>query len=334
MLDIAKVGTLIAYLRKAKDLTQVELANSLNVSHQAVSKWERGESMPDIGTLPMLAHELGVTTDDLLQGQVEEHRQVAQLHMFVASLADANSNKAGEMIVSQQVTAQDLSDLGPIIKTSTMRELAPCLLKTHLTITDAIRLAPFLDDDVLERILRYTEPTNWTWDELHKVAPFVRRPLLAEWAVAIADSTPPSRRHVISLAPFLERSLLDALVIQIEEGGWSWNTLIEIVPFVSRESLVILVQGVRTDKRPNRHVVMTLAPFLDRETVDHLAIDVNVESWDWGSLKSIAPFVSKTILSNIVSHVMMTTPDAYQLVDIVPFLDRSELSRLIETAVK
>ena len=49
MLDMRKVGTYISGLRKQKDMTQVELADMLNVSHQAVSKWERGESMPDIG---------------------------------------------------------------------------------------------------------------------------------------------------------------------------------------------------------------------------------------------------------------------------------------------
>ena len=43
MLDMRKVGTYISGLRKQKDMTQVELADMLNVSHQAVSKWERGE---------------------------------------------------------------------------------------------------------------------------------------------------------------------------------------------------------------------------------------------------------------------------------------------------
>lgn len=50
MIDTRVIGVYISYLRKDRDLTQLELAERLNVSHQAVSKWERGESVPDIGT--------------------------------------------------------------------------------------------------------------------------------------------------------------------------------------------------------------------------------------------------------------------------------------------
>jgi transcriptional regulator with XRE-family HTH domain len=55
MLNSLLVGSYISRLRKEKDFTQMEIANLLNVSHQAVSKWERGESLPDLGTLVELA---------------------------------------------------------------------------------------------------------------------------------------------------------------------------------------------------------------------------------------------------------------------------------------
>jgi DNA-binding XRE family transcriptional regulator len=44
MINSRKIGAYISKLRKEKDLTQVELADKLNISHQAISKWERGES--------------------------------------------------------------------------------------------------------------------------------------------------------------------------------------------------------------------------------------------------------------------------------------------------
>ena len=66
MFDTRKIGMKIAVLRKAKDMTQLELADKMLVSYQAVSNWERGASMPDIGKLPELAEALGVSVDELL----------------------------------------------------------------------------------------------------------------------------------------------------------------------------------------------------------------------------------------------------------------------------
>ena len=60
----------IIELRKGAALTQAELAEKLNYSDKAVSKWERGESVPDVGVLKTIADIFGVTVDYLLQ---EEH---------------------------------------------------------------------------------------------------------------------------------------------------------------------------------------------------------------------------------------------------------------------
>ncbi|HZK25371.1 MAG TPA: helix-turn-helix transcriptional regulator [Oscillospiraceae bacterium] len=63
-------GRLIAELRKAKNMTQKELAAYLNVSDKAVSKWERGENYPEVSILPQLAHKLEITVDELLNGEI------------------------------------------------------------------------------------------------------------------------------------------------------------------------------------------------------------------------------------------------------------------------
>lgn len=68
-IDNEKFGIFLAQLRKQKDLTQKELAQRLFVSDKAVSKWERGLSMPDIALLSPLADLLGVTITELLSGQ-------------------------------------------------------------------------------------------------------------------------------------------------------------------------------------------------------------------------------------------------------------------------
>ena len=65
------IGKRIAALRKEKGLTQEELANHMDVSPQAVSKWENDQTCPDISALPKLARLLGVSVDELLEGKQE-----------------------------------------------------------------------------------------------------------------------------------------------------------------------------------------------------------------------------------------------------------------------
>lgn len=61
-----QIGTNIAMYRKQAGLTQAGLAEKLNYSDKAVSKWERGESVPDVLTLAMLADQFEITVNDLL----------------------------------------------------------------------------------------------------------------------------------------------------------------------------------------------------------------------------------------------------------------------------
>jgi len=61
-----QIGNNIAAYRKRENLTQAELADKLNYSDKAVSKWERGESVPDVTTLVQLAELFGITVNDLV----------------------------------------------------------------------------------------------------------------------------------------------------------------------------------------------------------------------------------------------------------------------------
>ena len=62
-----QIGTNIAAYRKRSGLTQAGLAERLNYSDKAVSKWERGESVPDVMTLVQLADQFDITVNDLLE---------------------------------------------------------------------------------------------------------------------------------------------------------------------------------------------------------------------------------------------------------------------------
>lgn len=68
-IDKVRFGAFVAQLRQEKNMTQKDLAQRLFVSDKAVSKWERGLSLPDVGLLIPLGEALGVTVTELLEGQ-------------------------------------------------------------------------------------------------------------------------------------------------------------------------------------------------------------------------------------------------------------------------
>jgi len=68
-----KMGLFIAELRKSQNMTQKDLAEKLNVTDKAVSKWERGLCYPDIALLSPLASTLGITAGELLNGEKDEN---------------------------------------------------------------------------------------------------------------------------------------------------------------------------------------------------------------------------------------------------------------------
>ena len=69
-----RIGKNIYTLRKNLGLTQEELAKLVNVSFQAVSKWENGNTTPDISTLPLLANILHCSIDSLLGYAAQQHK--------------------------------------------------------------------------------------------------------------------------------------------------------------------------------------------------------------------------------------------------------------------
>ena len=73
-MDNEKFGQFVRSMRKEKQMTQQQLADRLHLTDKAVSKWERGLSLPDISMLEQLAKELDVSVVELLCGEKKEDR--------------------------------------------------------------------------------------------------------------------------------------------------------------------------------------------------------------------------------------------------------------------
>ncbi len=97
-IDREKFGTFVAELRKERNFTQLELAEKLFVSNKAVSKWERGMSLPDISLLEPLAEILDVTVTELLRGERQgaeplDVREAEELSAAAARLSAAERER-------------------------------------------------------------------------------------------------------------------------------------------------------------------------------------------------------------------------------------------------
>ena len=92
------LGRRIARLRLAKTATQERLAKELNVSPQAVSKWENDINYPDISLLPDLARFLGVSIDELLSGANASAQESASAQKSTAEVVSVDSNKPAEIV--------------------------------------------------------------------------------------------------------------------------------------------------------------------------------------------------------------------------------------------
>ena len=84
-MDQAKIGRFIAQRRRQVNLTQMQLAEKLNITDRAVSKWETGKAMPDTSIMLPLCRILNISVNDLLSGEVvtmEHYNQELENHLL------------------------------------------------------------------------------------------------------------------------------------------------------------------------------------------------------------------------------------------------------------
>jgi len=97
-MDNIQFGAFVAQLRKERGLTQKELADLLNVTDKAVSKWETGKGFPDVKLLEPLAQALGVSLVELMQGRRQETETL--------TVAEAGAVVSQAMGQSEKTTAR------------------------------------------------------------------------------------------------------------------------------------------------------------------------------------------------------------------------------------
>lgn len=190
MFDMTKIGRNIAELRKERNMTQMELADKMEISFQAVSNWERGVSMPDIAKLPELASVLEVTLDHLLG----EHSEV---------LESSAKGKLKQAFEGHEITLSEICAAAPLLKPKQIDEIAEGSETRKLK--DIEDLLPFVGTDVVDRIaMKLVEKGEWK--DLDIVLPFVSGSCLNDLTERLYESG--GVKALEAVAPFLDKGTL------------------------------------------------------------------------------------------------------------------------------
>ena len=185
MFDMRKIGKRIAELRKSKNITQMALADMMGISFQAVSNWERGESMPDISKLGELSEIFGVSIDDILcnkraaeiveeisAGEKPSDITPEELTETVPLMAP---KQAEESIKENKnkMTISQLAALAPYMNGDDLGEIAVGLAKNGGSLEDVAALAPYMDEDDVGKVVRELVKNGGSLEDIAALAPFM-----------------------------------------------------------------------------------------------------------------------------------------------------------------
>jgi len=355
MIDSRITGAYISRLRRDKDWTQMELADKLNVSHQAVSRWETGDSFPDIATLAQMASLFGVSVDELLNGgriaEGRKHPPTGQVLMDMAqgrtadvtrlvqedpanleALIDAASlsrpSQLNDVVASlgdQRFTRDQVAALAPFITQQALSLLVSQMDVAGIDLADWIEFAPFLGREALDAVVRKVMPEVVTPSDLGALAPFLSRELCSRLAERLtADSI--DGDELLSLAPFLDHEHNDRLALRLALGPEGFVNLPGLAPFLSQAVLDQL--ALQSGKLPLEELVK-LAPFVSRAVLRQLFELADLQTLTAGQLLGLAPFLDRPALARLVDKVPVEELDAHTIVALAPFLDASALEALI-----
>ncbi len=101
-MDQIKIGKFIAECRKKNNLTQMQLAEKLNITDRAISKWENGKGMPDSSIMIDLCNELKISVNELLSGEkieMKEYNKKAEENLFELNKSNEKKNKIINYVV-------------------------------------------------------------------------------------------------------------------------------------------------------------------------------------------------------------------------------------------
>jgi transcriptional regulator with XRE-family HTH domain len=277
MFDMDRIGRKISELRKAKNMTQMELADLMGISFQAVSNWERGNSMPDISKLPELARILESSIDELL----------SESSGLLKSLAEGRGE---EYLESSDMTKEELKQAVPLMKPRQADRIFE-KIGPELDLDEIEDLLPFIGGKLIGQLAeKYAQEGNEK--ALDILLPFLSR----EAVDGIAEKRVKEGGDIEGLLPFLSRGkIAENAFISYERGGL--KEIDSYLPFLPREALDEIAQR-EFEARGLKHFDQ-IAPFMNRDKLSDMAREA-IQKDGIKAISPIAPFLSRDMLSQYI----------------------------------
>lgn len=253
MFDMQYVGKAISRLRKEKNMTQMELADRLGISFQAVSNWERGQTMPDISKLGELAEIMGVSVDELL-GNKKSGRMVEQL--------------IRQEPLAQELSPEEFFEVAPLVKPDQAEKLFH-QVQADVSMADLIKAAPFLSESTLDALAKEAIKKDSSFESVIGLMPFLSQEAVDACVKSVAKDGW-NVKKIVMAAPYLSEAAIDQLADQaLLEGGIT--DLLPLAPFLSQEKLT--EAAAKSIEKFGFSKIVPLMPFLDRGMLDSFVMD-------------------------------------------------------------
>lgn len=212
MFSTQKFGGYLSRLRKQRDMTQSELAEKLNLTRQSISKYETGDSFPDVSILVEIANIFHITLDDLIRSGEPTQGEAA----ILTTVAN------GIPAVAQSV--EDVRAIAPLLKPSVLDTVSAGLARQGIDISSIVELAEFLNDNTVITMLENTTTSDHVDDTIiQKLIPFMDN--RARYSIFEKILSGEMDWHLIRiLLPYAEY-LAAPIEAAVLEGALPWEAL-------------------------------------------------------------------------------------------------------------
>jgi len=157
MFNTKLFGAHIQRLRKNAEMTQSELADVLNLTRQAISKYETGDSFPDVSIVIKIAEFFNISLDELINSGNPTKGETK----IIKSIISEDEN--------ERINAIDIVNLAPLVKPSILGEFSKKLGSDGIDISNIVTLLQYLNDIDIVQLVSIIEYNGLTEEILEKI---------------------------------------------------------------------------------------------------------------------------------------------------------------------